>query len=102
MADQDHGGDVRKLSLIEDPSDLIPGLDVVLMPCGCCGSSHESKLGSEWIVAPNGYPGLELQPPPSCIGLPMLCTALAVRNRRVYRVVEATENEIRTKSMVSV
>jgi hypothetical protein len=88
----------RRLELVTNFADLRPGMDVVLMPCGCCGSSHESRLGEGGIAA-NGLPGWTLVPGPSCIKEgPMLCTALAVKNRRVLRV---TETEERTRELVA-
>jgi site-specific DNA-methyltransferase (adenine-specific) len=82
-----------ELELVTDFATLRPGMDVVLMPCGCCGSSHESRLG-EGGTAMNGLPGWTLVPGPSCIDDgPILCTALAVKNRRVYRAVEVENTD---------
>lgn len=91
-----------KLELVTDFAALKGGDHVVLMPCGCCGSSHESRLGGTGVAA-NGRVGFELLPPPSCLGgEPMLCTSLAVQNRRVYRLVDGTESAAETRERKAV
>lgn len=80
-----------KLELVTDFAKLSTGMIVALMPCGRCDSTHLSRLGRPGRAA-NGLNGFAFEPPPACLGgARMLCTSLAVKNRRIYRVLPKDE-----------